>query len=219
MIPVEELRAGDLVRLPARGEREVVRVEVYPPIPALVERGLETYASDAYVVVYRPGSDGPEGQLRVLRRGDLVDARRPGRYDRGAKREAGGTGSVRLADTTPPASSSSPSPPRARATDPRTSHAAARSVGALRDSQQAVLRLFRELGPMSDDLLVERYIAAAAEGLRPQSPSGIRTRRHELAEAGELVVVGESRTAAGRACNVWGLAQEALSVYDPEPSL
>lgn len=232
MIPVEEIQAGDLVTLPLAGERPVIRVERYPADPELAARGLETYARDAFVVVYNPGGPGlaaggqsydrDEASLAIKRAGDLVPARRPG-YDRQAS-HAGGEQTrsrSRLADNSPPAAplSSAPTAARARSTDPATSHAAARSV-QLRDAHEAIRRLFRELGPMSDELLVERYVAATQEGLRPaQSPSGIRTRRHDLAEAGVLVVSGQATTPAGRACNVWALSQRPLEVYDPEPEL
>lgn len=124
----------------------------------------------------------------------------------------------RLAD----ASASSPRA-HARPTDPQTSQAAARSVRALRDSQNAVLKLLRELGPMDDVLLIERYQEAVLEGLRPnQSPSGIRSRRAELVEAGEVRDSGRKvRTEGGRNAIVWELAVAipSPSPYDDEPDL
>jgi hypothetical protein len=68
----------------------------------------------------------------------------------------------------------------ARRGDPATSHAAARSIeGKLTISQQEVLNLFRTYERLTDKELV--YVASQS-GVR-QSPSGLRTRRRELADA------------------------------------
>lgn len=142
----------------------------------------------------------------------------------------GQTRSPRLDDAVP-AGSSGPrdrtavSEPRARSTDPATSHAAARSIrpGFLRDSQDAIVKLFRELGPMDDSLLVDRYQEAVLEGLRPnQSPSGIRTRRAELVDAGVVRDTGRTvRLESGRQATVWELLVDVPPVRgeDPEPPL
>lgn len=226
MIPVEELVAGDVVILP--GDREVIvqTVDRYEARSFLDAVGAPPRIE--YVVRWSRREarypDGTEiaggqllGSLKPMKAGETVDARRPGGYSPGATAGGGQTRSrSRLADNSPPAAPT----PRARAADPAASHAAARSVRDLADSHEAIRRLFRELGQMSDDVLVERYLAAVEEGLRPaQSPSGIRTRRHELADEGELVKVGEGRTRAGRACSVWALASVPLTEYDPEPPL
>ena len=90
---------------------------------------------------------------------------------------------------------------RTRIGDPETSLEAAESVTAsLRRSQQAVLAFFRRSGPMDDERLVADYV-----GPPPQSPSGLRTRRHELVDAGLLADTGRRvRTRAGRRAIVWG---------------
>lgn len=230
MIPVEEIQPGDLLELP--GPRglvvEVLRVEVD-------EIGLTSTVG--YVVVYRPAGPGigaggerydrDEASLAIKPAGAMLDARRPGGYAQAASRAAGGQideASVsRLADNPPAAAPS----PRARATDPSTSHRAASSISRsrLRDSQEAILRLFRELGPMTDDLLLERYAAAVDEGLRPvQSPSGIRTRRAELVAVGSVVKTGETRLPSGRMGSIFALAAPAFAFaptreYAPEPEL
>lgn len=98
----------------------------------------------------------------------------------------------------------------ARPTDPHTSHEAARSVGGdrLRASQQAVLAVLKHHGPSTDLLLVELYDMLAAAGAQPvQSPSGIRSRRHELVEAGQVVDTGRRvKLPSGRRAIVWAAA-------------
>ena len=91
----------------------------------------------------------------------------------------------------------------ARATDPETSHAAARSLDrhAIRDSQQEVLDTLRERGPLTDRALVA--ILFDANG-KSQSPSGIRTRRSELWDLGLVADTGQRHTApSGRREIVW----------------
>jgi len=88
----------------------------------------------------------------------------------------------------------------ARWTDPVTSHLAAASIPeqSLRLNQQAVLHLLRRLGPSTDE-----DIALAYDGPR-QSPSGLRTRRHELVAAGFVADSGQRRPLmSGRLSIVW----------------
>lgn len=96
---------------------------------------------------------------------------------------------------------------KARTTDPSTSHAAAASISedTLRESQAAVLRFMRNLGPMTDVDLVARYSSAAGlQDLPRQSQSGLRTRRAELAAAGLVEDTGERvRLESGRQAIVW----------------
>jgi hypothetical protein len=99
----------------------------------------------------------------------------------------------------------------ARATDPHTSHEAAASVAGerLRASQQAVLvELSRRPHGLTDVELVELYALAAEIGRVPrQSPSGIRSRRHELVEAGLVVDTGvRIKLDSGRRAIVWAAA-------------
>lgn len=92
--------------------------------------------------------------------------------------------------------------PKARRTDPDTSHAAASSVHDLRQRQAAVLFALRAIGPSTDEKLVARYdrIFPAI----PQSPSGLRTRRHELVTAGLVEWAGTKQPlASGRMARVW----------------
>lgn len=101
---------------------------------------------------------------------------------------------------------------RARGTDPWTSHAAARSieVEALRASQQAVLDCFASHGPMHHERLIEIYGAEYRErAWPPQSVSGLRTRTHELVEAGVVMNSGRViRLASGRRSIIWKLTPE-----------
>lgn len=77
----------------------------------------------------------------------------------------------------------------ARATDPQTSHDAARSVRkeTLHRGQLAVLRVLAE-GRMTHEALLERYevlvVVGDPESFPPQSQSGLRTRCAELVDKG-----------------------------------
>lgn len=238
---IGELEPGDVIRLPHGIDVEVLRVDVYPADPELAARGLRAYAEDAYVVVYRAPGPGiaakglsyPREECDLARHlaSDEINAFRPTGYIRQARQAAGGqTGSPALADTPPAAGVSSfvAPEPRARPTDPATSHAAAKSLRAqeLRRNLEAVLSLIEKHGPMDDVELVDRYVeAVAAETLHVQSPSGIRTRRHELVEAGRLRDSGrKTRLETGRYAIVWELPEGPVALtieqeYDPEPDL
>lgn len=99
---------------------------------------------------------------------------------------------------------------RARNSDPGTSHAAAKSVGDLRESQRAVLSMFETWGEMIDESLCERYSGAAEAGrIPPQEDSGIRTRRRELVDAGLLVDTGrKGKNDHGRDAILWGIPEK-----------
>lgn len=72
--------------------------------------------------------------------------------------------------------------PRARRTDPATSHEAGEKVSKLRASQARVLSMFKLYGDMHDKQLMDYlHDAEKAAGLKPMSPSGVRSRRSELA--------------------------------------
>lgn len=107
---------------------------------------------------------------------------------------------------------------KARPKDPESSHEAARQASnKLRDSQESVLRLFRVMGEMSDEQLVEEYTAAMGTypGLYPpQTPSGLRTRRHELVLCEKIVYTGRrDESVADRRVKprIWRLMSEAKS--------
>ena len=91
--------------------------------------------------------------------------------------------------------------PRARRTDPPESHAAAASVRNVTEAQTAVLELLDRFGPLTDLELAMRH---ADEATDPVSPSGLRTRRAELTEAGLVHDTLERRESpSGRLCAVW----------------
>jgi hypothetical protein len=101
-----------------------------------------------------------------------------------------------------PATSQQPRAPRrravARVTDPSTSWEAAASVTGLATNRQAVLSLLTGYGPMTDETIYDRL----PEGF--MSPSGARTRRAELVDAGLVEDSGEKRlTRSGRRTIVW----------------
>lgn len=90
--------------------------------------------------------------------------------------------------------------PAARATDPDTSWAAARSVTDLRPRQAAVLELLSR-GPLTDEQIARRYCGPR------QSPSGLRTRRKELVDMGLVRDSGvKERMETGRLAVVWEVA-------------
>ena len=97
--------------------------------------------------------------------------------------------------------------PRARRTDPETSHEAADSTaGAIRESRDFVFFLLEVGGPMCDHELVvdaEKWARAFRDAPR-WSASRIRTARHEL--TCDLLVEhsgGFGRTSSGRRAKVW----------------
>lgn len=91
----------------------------------------------------------------------------------------------------------------ARGSDPETSHeaAAAQDPEKLRDSQREVLTLFEQHGPMID---LTMMACAERAGIK-QSPSGLRTRRHELKEKGLLRHSGRYEVVGKRRHIIWEL--------------
>ena len=103
-------------------------------------------------------------------------------------------------------------PITARRSDPLTSHHAAESVARdperIRTSQAYILRLLLDQGPATDDEIAHRYHLDALEGdpglPMMLSPSGLRTRRHELVALGRVRDSGErERLQTGRLAIVW----------------
>ena len=96
--------------------------------------------------------------------------------------------------------------PRARLSDPETSHKAAQSVSDVPRAQRAVLFILDFLGASGTD----EAIAGVYEqfpGLPKQSPSGLRTRRKELVDLGLVVDSGRRLPLdTGRLGIVWTLA-------------
>jgi hypothetical protein len=96
--------------------------------------------------------------------------------------------------------------PKARTTDPETSHAAAASLEHLTERRQAVWAILAEYGPLTDEALLAIYDQFAEDRIvPPQSPSGIRTRRNELTKLGLAIDTGQrGTTVSGRAAILWG---------------
>lgn len=69
-------------------------------------------------------------------------------------------------------------------------------------SQRAVKEVLKAYGPFCDQVLVPVAQHVARVGL---SSSGIRSRRAELAAAGEIVSVGSVKMPSGRSAVVWGV--------------
>ena len=91
----------------------------------------------------------------------------------------------------------------ARKGDPETSFEAASSLKAVRitKTRQAILDLLQEHpAGLSDEQIARAYQGPEA------SPSGLRTRRAELADAGLVVDTGRrARTRSGRRTILWAL--------------
>ncbi len=96
--------------------------------------------------------------------------------------------------------------PRARNTDPSTSHQAAASVATdtVTRTQALILEALRAHGPLTDEQLCQRIAEVERKYL---AVSGIRTRRSELVKAGRVVDTGDRQPMlSGRPAIVWGVA-------------
>lgn len=92
--------------------------------------------------------------------------------------------------------------PRARTSDPTTSHEAAASVGNITDTQFYVLKAL--VHPAHDVELLERYRNFKKAPMA--SDSGIRSRRAELVDMGAVQDSGHRFTLpSGRSATVWEL--------------
>lgn len=100
--------------------------------------------------------------------------------------------------------------PRARNTDPDTSHEAAASVKNLTKTQVTILHLFEDKRDrMTDEQLVSWYRWAEANLDAPTaSESGIRSRRAELVRQGYLKDSGaREKLRTGRNAIVWSVSR------------
>lgn len=98
--------------------------------------------------------------------------------------------------------------PRARRTDPITSHQAADgSAAGLSQMKQNILGLFREFGAMTDSELNDRYQQVWEErGWKPARPDTPRKRRSDLVAEGYLFATSETRVNGfGSAEQVWAV--------------
>lgn len=115
--------------------------------------------------------------------------------------------------------------PRARGTDPQTSHKAAqRAAAGLTAKQEAVLACFQQrydvdmrhgenpviAGGMTDPQFLLSYKSAVARELTnwpAQSESGLRTRRHELVVKNKLQKLGVVEREKGKPFTLWGVTR------------
>lgn len=95
--------------------------------------------------------------------------------------------------------------PRARATDPATSHAAAASVTNLTEKQNDIRNILHAFGPYTHEELIHMYRICEKRGtVQKQTDSGIRTRCSELVKLGLVEPTEETRImSTGRKACVW----------------
>lgn len=96
--------------------------------------------------------------------------------------------------------------PTWRATDPTTSRDAALSIDEADVSAlQIWIHQILQETPLTDEQLLERITGFCDRiGLNPPSPSGVRSRRHELTELKLVTDTGARlKTASGRNAIVW----------------
>lgn len=110
---------------------------------------------------------------------------------------------------------------RARKTDPHTSHEAAAALDPIRVSnvQFAIVDLLRTYGPMSDGEIAQYYRGL---GHPSHSDSGLRTRRHELVDAGIVEAYSTFTNQRGRSVLRWDLVpqyREAMKAGSAEAVL
>lgn len=96
--------------------------------------------------------------------------------------------------------------PRARVTDPLTSHQAAESVAGVSTRQGRIYEIIANSGSLwtKGGLTDEQIYAEYTERFGYISQSGCRTRRKELCDVGQIANSGLTRTtASGRKTIVW----------------
>lgn len=101
--------------------------------------------------------------------------------------------------------------PRARTSDPETSHEAAASISrkALSDGQRTILNLLRKFGPMTDEEILEELAEMGWRNQKVRTASSARTRRKEITQDDihkdrPIKDSGERRkTRSGRNAIVW----------------
>lgn len=103
---------------------------------------------------------------------------------------------------------------RARRDDPETSHEAAASIDDLTTRRRLVFELVAKYEPVTDQDIAELY--AGRPALLPQSPSGLRTRRSELVEAGLVEWTGEKAKlqVSGRMARTWRLSARGRELLE-----
>lgn len=100
-----------------------------------------------------------------------------------------------------------PEEPHTRNTDPITSHEAAASVRNITETHNRILTMLQEHGPATDEQLFDlwwRCRTSEPERWPHVSPSGLRSRRAELVDAGYVADSGDrGKTRSGRSCIIW----------------
>lgn len=101
-----------------------------------------------------------------------------------------------------------------RATDPETSRQAAASISKdkMRETQRQILEVLGRFGPSCDeDIAIHFRQLSEIEAWPLQSPSGLRSRRAELVNAGLVRDSGQrTKTSSGRQTIVWELVSGSL---------
>lgn len=98
--------------------------------------------------------------------------------------------------------------PKARNTDPETSHDAAASVRNQSITHKRILRLLDTYGPLCDTDIAYS-LARGGDGTTSVSASGLRTRRSELVAKGYVEDSGlRSRLKSGRRSIIWKITDE-----------
>lgn len=101
----------------------------------------------------------------------------------------------------------------ARHSDPDTSHAAAASITkeAITEAQIGILTLLCEFGPATDEELARHWWQN-----RPQfiSPSGLRTRRHELHLKGYVRADGKATVRSGNFGTMWAITEDGVQYLE-----
>lgn len=92
--------------------------------------------------------------------------------------------------------------PRARRSDPQTSHEAADTNDTAR-SRAAVLAVLNGSERPLADFEIESVHRTFTR--TPFTPSRLRTARHELEEDGVVIPVGTTRTPTGRRATTWAI--------------
>lgn len=100
--------------------------------------------------------------------------------------------------------------PKARISDPETSHEAAASLDPTKLSELmiAIIQITREAGKITDgDLISKYYEYSQIFGWEVYEPQTIRSRRSDLVKAGKIEFSGEyGITRSGRRTRMWKIA-------------
>ena len=97
---------------------------------------------------------------------------------------------------------------RARLSDPVESKLAALSISpeSVTAVQAGIIFLLSQRAMTDEELVYEYQAAMAINQVQLSSPSGIRTRRAELSERGQLSQSGHKNTLSGRRARIWAVA-------------